>query len=163
MGQIVSWRILSWVKAIFCEVNNISSLYISSQRRLLYQYDHLFWSWVIEADEEKSFSELSQSQFFLKSWCRKCEISLLKNCKKIVKIFSTLYPNTSVHLARRICSWTSSSSLALPLLRASLWHQQWRVHFFNENFFKPIYILGSDTTSLRQHLTQDNGKGDGPV
>ena len=77
------------------------------QRRILYQYDHLFWSRVTEADEEKSFSELSRSQFFLKSWSavsRKCEISLLKICKKIGKIFSTSYPNTSVHLARRICS-----------------------------------------------------------
>ena len=45
---------------------------------ILYQYDHLFWSQVTEADEEKSFNELSQSLFFLKSWCRKCEISLLK-------------------------------------------------------------------------------------
>ena len=74
---------------------------------ILYQYDHLFWSRVTEADEEKSFSELSRSQFFLKSWSavsRKCEISLLKICKKIGKIFSTSYPNTSVHLARRICS-----------------------------------------------------------
>jgi hypothetical protein len=41
---------------------------IGGIKDILYQYDHLFWSRVTEADEEKSFRELSRSQFFLKSW-----------------------------------------------------------------------------------------------